>query len=97
MSAGYGDSYDPDGDFDRHYTLATARRIKERISAGARILELGCGTGLMSSLLADGTVELLGVDHSATYLERARERGLPGAEFRVGDLDVLDRALGNRL
>jgi 2-polyprenyl-3-methyl-5-hydroxy-6-metoxy-1,4-benzoquinol methylase len=96
----YTDTYDPDTDFDRHYTLATARRIRERIAEQAarrqpagsskpRVLELGCATGLMSSAIADGTVSVLGVDRSETYLERARARGLPDARFERGDLERL--------
>lgn len=85
----YTDTYDPDLDFDRHYTLATARRIAERVRRGQRILELGCATGLMSAQLATGDVELVGVDRSPGYLERARARALPGARFVEGDLDAL--------
>jgi 2-polyprenyl-3-methyl-5-hydroxy-6-metoxy-1,4-benzoquinol methylase len=94
MSADYSDTYDPDVDFDSQYTLATARRIRERIHDGDRVLELGCATGLMTSVLADGRIELLGVDHSAAYLARARARDLASVEFREGDLDPLDGDLG---
>lgn len=94
MSPDYTDTYDPDTDFDAQYTLATARAVKRRISAGARVLELGCATGLMSSVLADGTIELLGIDRSGPYLERARARRLPRSEFREGDLDALGADLG---
>jgi SAM-dependent methyltransferase len=98
----YAGTYDPDTDFDRHYTLATARLIKQRIAAGggspARVLELGCATGLMTSAIADGEVTVLGIDRSAEYLERARARGLAGARFELGDLDGLERspAVGER-
>lgn len=94
MTADYTGTYDPDADFDAHYTLATGRRIRQRVAAGARVLELGCATGLMSSVIADGTVDLLGVDRSAAYLARARARGLIRVEFREGDLDALDADLG---
>ena len=77
----YADTYDPDTDFDRHYTLATARRIRERLAAGAQVLELGCATGLMTSVIANGTVNVLGIDRSSEYLERASARGLPGAQL----------------
>lgn len=88
-AADYTDTYDPDVDFDRHYTLATARRIAERVAPGQRILELGCATGLMSAQLAAPDVALLGIDRSPAYLERARARALPGARFAQGDLDAL--------
>jgi 2-polyprenyl-3-methyl-5-hydroxy-6-metoxy-1,4-benzoquinol methylase len=87
--ADYADTYDPDTDFDRHYTLATACCIRERLAPGARVLELGCAAGLMTSAIADGTVTVLGIDRSAAYLERARERELPGARFLLADLEAL--------
>jgi 2-polyprenyl-3-methyl-5-hydroxy-6-metoxy-1,4-benzoquinol methylase len=94
MSPDYAATYDPDTDFDANYTRATAERIRREMAGGARVLELGCATGLMSSVLADGTIDLLGIDRSAAYLERARARGLSRAEFREGNLDALDYDLG---
>ncbi len=88
-STDYAGTYDPDTDFDRHYTLATARRIGERIEPGARILELGCATGLMTSAIADGAVSILGIDRSESYLRRAQARELPGVRFLQGDLDAM--------
>jgi 2-polyprenyl-3-methyl-5-hydroxy-6-metoxy-1,4-benzoquinol methylase len=88
-AADYTDTYDPDTDFDSHYTLATGRRIRERLDGGAMVLELGCATGLMTSVIADGSVSVLGVDRSAEYLERSRSRDLPGARFELGDLEEL--------
>jgi 2-polyprenyl-3-methyl-5-hydroxy-6-metoxy-1,4-benzoquinol methylase len=97
-AADYTDTYDPDTDFDRHYTLATARRIRERIAqrreeaqAGSRprVLELGCASGLMTSAIADGSVSVLGVDRSGAYLDRARARGLPHTRFEQGDVEDL--------
>ena len=88
-AADYTTSYDPDTDFDRHYTLATARRIAERVRPGDRILELGCATGLMGAQLAGPQVPLLGIDRSPAYLERARARRTPGTRYETGDLDSI--------
>lgn len=91
-TADYSATYDPDLDFDRHYTLATARRIAARIAPGEHLLELGCATGLMSSALAPAlgpSGELVGVDRSTAYLERARGRRLGNARFVPGDLERL--------
>ncbi|SOD71839.1 2-polyprenyl-3-methyl-5-hydroxy-6-metoxy-1,4-benzoquinol methylase [Jatrophihabitans sp. GAS493] len=87
----YADTYDPDTDFDRYYTIATSRRIAERITVGDRVLELGCATGLMSSktLALSAPSCWVGVDRSEVFLDRARQRGLLGARFEVGDLDDL--------
>ncbi|SDJ53062.1 Methyltransferase domain-containing protein [Frankineae bacterium MT45] len=87
----YADTYDPDTDFDRYYTIATARRIAARISVGDRVLELGCATGLMTSktLALSAPSCWVGVDRSEIFLHRAWQRGLLGARFELGDLDDL--------
>jgi len=88
-AADYATSYDPDTDFDRHYTIATARRIRERLGGGERVLELGCATGLMTAALVGVGVEIVALDRSTAYLERARARGLAGVRFAAADLDDL--------
>lgn len=47
------------------------------LTPGARVLDLACGTGRHSVLLAERGLTVTGVDLSARYLERARAR--PGA------------------
>jgi SAM-dependent methyltransferase len=82
--ADYSAIYDPDTDFDARYTMATVRRIAERVAPGDRVLELGCATGLMTGYLADGGARVTGIDRSGAYLDRARAR--------VGDRATLIRA-----
>ena len=72
--ADYSAIYDPDTDFDARYTMATVRRIGERVAPGDRVLELGCATGLMTAHLADLGARVTGVDRSGAYLDRARAR-----------------------
>ncbi|MDQ6839645.1 MAG: class I SAM-dependent methyltransferase [Actinomycetota bacterium] len=57
------------------------RTILRSIPAGARVLELGCGTGWLTLLLAKhGLRHIVGMDFSAAQVERARhsatEQGL---------------------
>ncbi|MDH2416930.1 class I SAM-dependent methyltransferase [Nocardioides sp. CER19] len=87
----YSDTYDPDADFDRHYTIATGRRIATWVEPGDTVLELGCGTGLMSAeiMAASAPGRWVGLDRSAAFLERARARELPAATFVTADLDDL--------
>ena len=85
--ADYSQTYDPDTDFDRHYTHATARRIRPWLRPGDEVLEFGPATGLMTSMLAERDVRITAVERSATYLERARARGLPNAEFVQGSTE----------
>ncbi len=70
----YTGVYDPDTDFDRRYTVATAARIAERVEPGQRVLELGCATGLMTGALAEAGARVTAIDRSEGYLARARER-----------------------
>jgi len=79
--ADYSAVYDPDTDFDARFTMATVRRIAERVAPGDRVLELGCATGLMTAHLAGRGARVTGVDRSGAYLERARARLGDGAAF----------------
>ncbi len=56
---------------------------------GKRILDLGCGTGVLARRLLREGAHVVGVDGSDAFLERARRR--PGAEsIEWGVVDVLD-------
>jgi ubiquinone/menaquinone biosynthesis C-methylase UbiE len=56
---------------------------------GARVLEVGCGTGAVTRTLArwPKVAEATGVDPSMVFLQRARElsRGVPNVRFEAGD------------
>jgi 2-polyprenyl-3-methyl-5-hydroxy-6-metoxy-1,4-benzoquinol methylase len=80
--------YDPETDFDAVYTRETATALRRSLRSADRVLELGCATGLMTSLLAPHVAGILAIDHSAAYLARAAQRGLVNARFRLGDLDA---------
>lgn len=61
--------------------LAAARLVP----AGLRVVELGCGTGRLGSLLAPRAASYVGLDFAPRLVEEAR-RFAPAAEFRVADL-----------
>jgi SAM-dependent methyltransferase len=86
--ADYSAIYDPDTDFDARYTMATVRRIAERVAPGDRVLELGCATGLMTAHLAEMGARVTGVDRSGAYLARARARLGDRATFVEAVLDA---------
>jgi SAM-dependent methyltransferase len=71
----FADAYDqPD-----HETVAQAfherlKRLLSRLPPGSRILDLGCGTGLLTELLAADGFKVMGVDRSPRMLRIARER-----------------------
>ncbi|HYH80140.1 MAG TPA: amino acid adenylation domain-containing protein, partial [Longimicrobium sp.] len=68
----------------REQVEGTVERI--RALGGARILEIGCGTGLLLLRLAEGCERYVGTDFSAAALERvgrvAARRGLGQVELR---------------
>jgi len=58
-----------------------------RIAAkpGETLLEIGCGTGEVAALLADGGTKVTGIDLSEPMIAAAKARGASGAEFLVAD------------
>jgi trans-aconitate methyltransferase len=82
----YADHYDPDTDFDRHYTRANGTRIRRWFRPGDRVLELGSATGLMTSMFAERDVTVDAVERTPAYLRAARERGLERATFHEADV-----------
>lgn len=68
--------------FARYYRPFLSRAIP----AGARVLELGCGTGLYSQWLIDRGCSVVGLDLSAKMIEKARQKS-PRGTFIVGDCE----------
>ena len=53
-------------------------------NAGERILDLGCGTGVLTAEIAGRGADVLGVDRSEEMISQAR-RKLPALKFEVSD------------
>lgn len=62
-----------------------------RHARGESLLDLACGDGLLTQLMASRFRRVVGVDASAIHLERARNV-LPSVEFRQALLEDLDLA-----
>lgn len=58
------------------------------LTAGQRVLEVGCGTGVFLRAAADRGAAVAGIDASAALLEIARER-VAEADLRRGDMQSL--------
>jgi SAM-dependent methyltransferase len=78
-----------------HFTQRLALAPWLRVDAGTRVLDVGCGVGRWSRLLAARGAEVTGVDLSPTMIGEARRRaaaaGLAGrCRFLVQDSAALD-------
>src|SRR5260221_14347127 len=49
---------------------------------GERILDLGCGTGSLTNLIAQAGARVTGIDKSASMIERARA-AYPALDFQI--------------
>jgi SAM-dependent methyltransferase len=49
------------------------------------VIDLGCGSGILSEVVTAAGFDVLGIDLSPAMVELARQR-VPGGEFRVGSL-----------
>ena len=53
---------------------------------GDRVLDVGCGTGVITSALAERGRVAVGIDASQRYLDGARRlRSQPGGTYELGD------------
>lgn len=64
----------------------------ERYGTGARVLEVGCGTGLLLARARSFASFAAGVDLSAGMLARARKRGLPVVQGSATSLPYRDNS-----
>ncbi len=81
--------WDPDGEFRPLHQLNPVRTgyVADRVRlAGAKVVDVGCGGGLLSESLAARGAEVLGIDASAEAVAAAR------AHLDVSGLDATYRA-----
>ena len=84
----------------QHQAMLRTYLTEAAIPQGAHVLEVGCGTGAVTRVLAawPGVVEAVGVDPSPVLVAKARElgAGLPALSFKEADgrsLPFADRCL----
>ena len=81
------DADNPDGP-DHDFYRALADRLDART-----IVDLGCGTGLLTHTLARPGRTVIGIDPSAAMLEQARQRpGSQQVDWRLGDSSAIGAA-----
>jgi malonyl-CoA O-methyltransferase len=94
-------SYDRHAGMQRQMAQGLLDRVQEDLPRAGRILEVGCGTGLLTALLrqGNGPGELVALDLDAALIEEARRRLGPdsrvswrvadGEFFRQGGFDLI--------
>lgn len=71
---------------------ATVTKIRQIISLRNQdVLEIGCGDGRLTALLAEGPRSLIAIDPDAQRIAQAKSQ-VPGVDFRVGSGEHLDCA-----
>ncbi len=82
---------------ERQSDLAVLRAMVVEFSAGQRVLELACGTGYWTQVIAESATSILAVDPSSESVDRARSRVLPvdAVVFEVADAWTMTHDLGD--
>ena len=68
--------------------------LLDRLPAGSRVVELGCGGGTAETRALAERFQLTAVDLSSTQLRRARAR-VPGADYLLADLTTVELPRGS--
>jgi predicted TPR repeat methyltransferase len=71
---------------------ALAELVRPALGDKARVLDLGCGTGLMGAAMSGPGIELIGVDLSPHMLELAQKREIYAELIQADASEALDRA-----
>jgi 2-polyprenyl-3-methyl-5-hydroxy-6-metoxy-1,4-benzoquinol methylase len=56
---------------------------------GARVLDFGCGTGLLTARMAEHGANVVGLDRSPAMIDVLRDKAVPGVSAVCGDLAEL--------
>jgi SAM-dependent methyltransferase len=73
------------GDMSRDAAKTLLKLLGRRHFASARIVDLGCGAGVLASAMCDAGYDVLGYDISPAMVRRARKRA-PEADLRCAPL-----------
>lgn len=81
-------TWDPDTYAEASYVPDMGREVVELLAPqpGERVLDLGCGDGVLSQVLVDAGCEVVGADASAALVAAARARGIDAREINAESL-----------
>jgi SAM-dependent methyltransferase len=83
------DSQGTDGDWSRRHVLDAPMLARVGQGTFEHALDLGCGEGRFCRLLRGRSIATVGVDPTATLIERARRLD-PTGDYRVGRAEALE-------
>jgi len=87
----FSDEYERERGYGYHQMIDDLEvQVTAPYARGARVLELGCGTGLILARIADVADEAVGIDLSEGMAQLARDRGLDARIGSVCDLPFED-------
>jgi SAM-dependent methyltransferase len=73
------------GDFARAAAPVLAEMLRRNGIASGLVIDLGCGSGILSHAISQGGYDVLGIDISDAMVAMARKR-VPRGQFEVGSL-----------
>lgn len=63
-----------------------AKYFKERLKPGTKALDVGCGIGFFTNMMAKSGGEAWGIDPSEEYVSHAKTRALPNTHFELAQI-----------
>lgn len=91
--SGFADDY---ARFRPSYAAAAIDAILEGVDPPARVLDVGCGTGISTRLLAARGARVIGVDPSNDMLAEARRVKTPGVDYHLGTAEETGQPSASR-
>lgn len=82
-----------DGDDFYQVLILPAVLRQLAVIPGRRVLDVGCGQGVLGRALGERQIASLGVDASPSLIEAAKRRAGPLEQYRVGDVRSLETVL----
>src|SRR5262249_49784114 len=94
-AAWWDDRIGDGNEFQTHLIEPASERLLA-ISRGDNILDIACGAGRFARRMANLGGRVIAIDHSTTFIERARSRtpNESGIEYHVADATNTDALLG---
>jgi SAM-dependent methyltransferase len=90
-----GETITPDVPTDLYHGLMSVYRFFSEHAEGPRVLDIGCGPGFGTAMLADNGFDVVGVDIDPKNVRFATRRyGSGGARFELADAQALPATLG---